>query len=239
MVLIALVGLALLVALLTFWYWRSTKPVPTSLEGLDVMSSRKWLRGRPDKRARLLAEYHARHGAVPVEDIARTNPPSVKVGAAVAAPAVVAAAAGGDAAERSIWAPAPPVPPVSPPVGTPAQGSPAEAVDPDDQPLVVTPAPVADGSSELASLVADDGSDAPPIVMVPVASANGSSDGPANGTANAANGPVNGAADVAPAAGRSTNGAGDHPADEGAADAAFTVVARRPRDSGPPPSTPS
>ena len=50
----ALIGLGVLIALLTFWYWRSTKPVPPSLEGVELMSTRKWLRGKPDKRARLL-----------------------------------------------------------------------------------------------------------------------------------------------------------------------------------------
>ena len=69
----ALIGLGVLIALLTFWYWRSTKPVPPSLEGVELMSTRKWLRGKPDKRARLLAEYHAKRGPVPEESIARVS----------------------------------------------------------------------------------------------------------------------------------------------------------------------
>ena len=85
-VIFALVGLALLVAFLTFWYWRATKPVPPALDGLDLLSTRKWLRAKPDKRARLLAEFHAKRGPVAEEVIARTNAPTVKVGAAVAAP---------------------------------------------------------------------------------------------------------------------------------------------------------
>lgn len=85
-VVLALVGLALLVAFLTFWYWRATKPVPPALDGLDLLSTRKWLRGKPEKRARLLAEFHAKRGPVAEEVIARTNAPTVKVGAAVAAP---------------------------------------------------------------------------------------------------------------------------------------------------------
>lgn len=90
-VILALVGLALLVAFLTFWYWRATKPVPPALDGLDLLSTRKWLRGKPEKRARLLAEFHAKRGPVPEEVIARTNAPTVKVGAAVAAPSPAAA----------------------------------------------------------------------------------------------------------------------------------------------------
>ena len=83
----ALIGLGVLIALLTFWYWRSTKPVPPSLEGVELMSTRKWLRGKPDKRARLLSEYHAKRGPVPEESIARVSGATVRVGAAVAAPA--------------------------------------------------------------------------------------------------------------------------------------------------------
>ena len=83
----ALIGLGVLIALLTFWYWRSTKPVPPSLEGVELMSTRKWLRGKPDKRTRLLAEYHAKRGPVPEESIARVSAATVRVGAAVAAPA--------------------------------------------------------------------------------------------------------------------------------------------------------
>ena len=69
----ALIGLGVLIGLLTFWYWRSTKPVPPSLEGVELMSTRKWLRGKPDKRARLLGEYHAKRGPVPEESIARVS----------------------------------------------------------------------------------------------------------------------------------------------------------------------
>ena len=87
----ALIGLGVLIALLTFWYWRSTKPVPPSLEGVELMSTRKWLRGKPDKRARLLGEYHAKRGPVPEESIARVGAATVRVGAAVAAPAAAAA----------------------------------------------------------------------------------------------------------------------------------------------------
>jgi hypothetical protein len=83
----ALIGLGVLIGLLTFWYWRSTKPVPPSLEGVELMSTRKWLRGKPDKRSRLLAEYHAKRGPVPEESIARVSGATVRVGAAVAAPA--------------------------------------------------------------------------------------------------------------------------------------------------------
>jgi hypothetical protein len=89
----ALVGLAVLIALLTIWYWRSTKPVPPSLEGVELMSTRKWLRGKPDKRARLLSEYHAKRGPVPEESIARVGAQTVRVGAAVAAPAAAPAMA--------------------------------------------------------------------------------------------------------------------------------------------------
>ena len=85
-IIFGLVGGALLIAFLTFWYWRSTKPVPPALDGLDLLSTRKWLRAKPDKRVRLLAEYHAKRGPVAEEVMARTNAPTVKVGAAVAAP---------------------------------------------------------------------------------------------------------------------------------------------------------
>jgi hypothetical protein len=93
-VIFALIGLAVLVALLTFWYWRATKPVAPAIDGLDLMSTRKWLRGKPDKRARLLSEYHAKRGPVPEEVIARTSAPTVRVGAAVAAPVPAMAGVG-------------------------------------------------------------------------------------------------------------------------------------------------
>src|SRR5262249_27644115 len=93
-VIFALVGLALLVALLTFWYWRATKPVPPAIDGLDLMSTGKWLRAKPDKRDKLLTDYHTKRGPVPDEVIARTTAPTVRVGAAVAAPAAVPAMVG-------------------------------------------------------------------------------------------------------------------------------------------------
>jgi hypothetical protein len=93
-VIFILVVLAVAVALLTIWYWRSTRPVPPALDGLDLMSTRRWLKGRSDKRSRMLTEYHTRRGPVPDETIARTAPAGVRVGAAVAAPEAVPVLAG-------------------------------------------------------------------------------------------------------------------------------------------------
>lgn len=41
-VIAALLGVAVVVLVATIWYWRSTKPFPGALEGLDTMSRRKW-----------------------------------------------------------------------------------------------------------------------------------------------------------------------------------------------------
>jgi hypothetical protein len=68
-IVVALVGLAALILLVTLWFWRSTKPKPRWLEGLDALGSRRWRRATPEERARLLATVHERHGEVREEEL--------------------------------------------------------------------------------------------------------------------------------------------------------------------------
>jgi hypothetical protein len=56
----ALTALGLLFASLVVWYWKSTKPVPAHLEGLDLLATRKYQRAPDDTRDVLLARLDAK-----------------------------------------------------------------------------------------------------------------------------------------------------------------------------------
>ena len=59
---VVLVGLAI-------WFWRTTKPMPRHLDGLDLMGSRRWRDADPAGRSTLLAPVHERRAEVrDVED---------------------------------------------------------------------------------------------------------------------------------------------------------------------------
>jgi hypothetical protein len=55
----ALTALGLLFGGLVVWYWRSTKPVPAHLEGLDLLATRKFQKAPDDVRDDLLADLDA------------------------------------------------------------------------------------------------------------------------------------------------------------------------------------
>ena len=57
-----LVGLGVLVAGLTIWFWTRTKPLPPALEALDTMSRRRWRRADPERQAQSLDNVHAKVG---------------------------------------------------------------------------------------------------------------------------------------------------------------------------------
>jgi hypothetical protein len=53
-----LIGMAVLVLLLTAWFWRATRPVAVALEPLAAMSTRRFRRKTPDEQE---GELHALH----------------------------------------------------------------------------------------------------------------------------------------------------------------------------------
>lgn len=53
-----LIALAVLVLGITVWFWRSTRPLPASLEALATMSSRRFRRRPPDERDEALDAVH-------------------------------------------------------------------------------------------------------------------------------------------------------------------------------------
>jgi hypothetical protein len=55
----ALTALGLLFGGLVVWYWRSTKPVPAHLEGLDLLATRKFQKAPDEVRDELLADLDA------------------------------------------------------------------------------------------------------------------------------------------------------------------------------------
>jgi hypothetical protein len=53
-----LIGLAVLVLIVTAWFWRATRPVAAALEPLAAMSTRRFRRKSPDEQE---GELHALH----------------------------------------------------------------------------------------------------------------------------------------------------------------------------------
>jgi hypothetical protein len=68
-IVLALLALGGLLAVLTVWLWRTTKPKPNHLDGLDAMGSRRWRAASPERRAALLAPVHERRGEIRDEDL--------------------------------------------------------------------------------------------------------------------------------------------------------------------------
>jgi hypothetical protein len=242
-VIFILAALAVAVALLTIWYWRSTRPVPPALDGLDLMSSRRWLKGRPDKRSRMLTEYHTRRGPVPDETLARTAPAGVRVGAAVAAPEAVPVFAGARAESASNG--------TSPSAGQPLlvvaqrpaggeSGSLGELVQARDASAV---APEINGSVVEADAMSAVEPSAPAASPEPVGEAPAVAEAPAPALAEAPvviEGPatVDAGAAPPPAGVPIVNESAPEPAPgapgaDRSSDAPFTVVARRPRGVSP------
>lgn len=59
-IVLVLVVFAVLLVGMAIWFWRSTKPVPRHLDGLDVMGTRRWREGDSATRSTLLAPVHER-----------------------------------------------------------------------------------------------------------------------------------------------------------------------------------
>ena len=58
----ALLGLAALVLVLTIWFWRSTAPLHPALDGVDLMSTRGYLKAKPARREAMLDRLGRRRG---------------------------------------------------------------------------------------------------------------------------------------------------------------------------------
>jgi hypothetical protein len=78
----ALVALGLLMLLVTIWLWRASRPVPPHLEGLDLITKRRWLRSDESRRDDLLGHIRHARGAAPPIAMAR-EPEAIEPGPAM------------------------------------------------------------------------------------------------------------------------------------------------------------
>ena len=83
-----LVGLAVVLLGVAVWFWRSTKPVPRHLDGLDLMGTRPWQDAGPGGRSALLAPVHERRGEERDDDLIAPPPHSEAPAAAAEDPEV-------------------------------------------------------------------------------------------------------------------------------------------------------
>jgi hypothetical protein len=85
-IVLVLVVFAVLLLGMAIWFWRSTKPVPRHLDGLDMMGTRRWREGGPSERSALLAPVHERRSDERDGDlIAEPDPEAEPVAAAAVA----------------------------------------------------------------------------------------------------------------------------------------------------------
>lgn len=77
----ALLVLGVVLLGVTVWFWVATRPLHPSLEGLDLMSSRRWSHADSGKQQRMLDKVHNGRGIVDERVV-----PSGAVGGAVNAP---------------------------------------------------------------------------------------------------------------------------------------------------------
>jgi hypothetical protein len=68
-IVLALLALAALLLVLAVWLWRTTKPVPSHLDGLDAMGTRRWRNASGEDRASMLAPAHARRSDLRDEEL--------------------------------------------------------------------------------------------------------------------------------------------------------------------------
>ena len=78
----ALAALGLLMLLVAIWLWRASRPVPPHLEGLDLITKRRWLRSDINRREHLLDSIRAVRGPAPVVSLAR-EPEGIEPGPAM------------------------------------------------------------------------------------------------------------------------------------------------------------
>jgi|GEM_PF-6426883 hypothetical protein len=63
-IIVALLVLGGVLLVLTAWFFVATKPLHPALEGLELMSSRRWATADAARRDRQLAKLHARRGPI-------------------------------------------------------------------------------------------------------------------------------------------------------------------------------
>lgn len=65
----ALGVLGVFMVVVTVWLWRSSRPVAPHLEGLDLITKRRWLRAHDDRREDLLSTIRDGRGHAPAPNI--------------------------------------------------------------------------------------------------------------------------------------------------------------------------
>jgi hypothetical protein len=78
----ALAALGLLMLLVSIWLWRASRPVPPHLEGLDLITKRRWLRSNTNRREHLLDTIREVRGPAPIPSLAR-EPEAIEPGPAM------------------------------------------------------------------------------------------------------------------------------------------------------------
>ena len=78
----ALAALGLLMLVVSIWLWRASRPVPPHLEGLDLITKRRWLRSDTNRREHLLDSIREVRGPAPVVSLAR-EPEAIAPGPAM------------------------------------------------------------------------------------------------------------------------------------------------------------
>jgi hypothetical protein len=78
----ALTALGLFMLLVAIWLWRASRPVPPHLEGLDLITKRRWLRSDPNRREHLLDSIREVRGPAPIVPLAR-EPDAIEPGPAM------------------------------------------------------------------------------------------------------------------------------------------------------------
>lgn len=76
---LVLLGVAMLVA--TIWAWRATRPIDQRLEGLDLITKRRWLKAAPDDRSALLQTVRDQRGSTPAARLIGPSTPAVSANA--------------------------------------------------------------------------------------------------------------------------------------------------------------
>jgi hypothetical protein len=78
----ALAALGLFMLVVAIWLWRASRPVPPHLEGLDLITKRRWLRSDTNRREHLLDSIREVRGPAPVVPLAR-EPEAIEPGPAM------------------------------------------------------------------------------------------------------------------------------------------------------------
>ena len=76
LIIAVLAGLGLLMLAMTLWLWKTSRPVPPHLEGLELITKRRWLRADRTARDQQLKPLRDVRGTVPIS-LARGSEPVV------------------------------------------------------------------------------------------------------------------------------------------------------------------